>query len=173
MRHRKHKNTLSRREGHRKALVNNLAISLIKNNRIMTTHKKAKVASQFTDRLITIAKEKDLNARRKLFSYLKSRELVKYLVDDLAPRFEKRNGGYTRVLKYKNRVGDGAMMAILEFTEIPEVVTDKKKKGKKAKKPKLPVSEKKKEAKEDAEEAEKGSEKKGFFKKLKKNLKKK
>lgn len=169
MRHSKHKNTLSRKESHRKALFNNLAISLIKNNRMTTTVKKAKIASQFTDKLITIAKKNDLAARRKLFSYLKSRDLVKYLVDEVAPRFANRNGGYTRVIKYKNRVGDNALLAIVEFTEIPEVQTEKKEKPKKEKKVKETAAAKKADGNTDAEAGE-GN---GFFKKLKQNLKKK
>ncbi len=172
MRHSKHKNTLSRKEGHRKALFNNLAISLIKHNRITTTHKKAKIASQFTDKLITIAKKNDLAARRKLFTYLKSRDLVKYLVEEVAPRFEKREGGYTRVIRYKNRVGDNAMLAIVEFTEIPEVKVEKKEKGKKAKKEKPAADAKKADVVAETSD-ETAGEGKGFFKKLKKNLKKK
>jgi large subunit ribosomal protein L17 len=171
MRHSKHKNTISKREGHRKALFNNLAIALIQNNRITTTLNKAKIASQFTDKMITIAKKNDLAARRELFTYLKSRELVKYVVDELAPRFANRNGGYTRVIKYKNRMGDNALLAIVEFTEIPEVVKEKpkakkEKKEKPAAKEKADVSEK-----VDSEEAKK--EDKSFFNKIKKNLKKK
>jgi large subunit ribosomal protein L17 len=173
MRHSKHKNTLSRKEAHRKAMVNNLAINLIKTNRITTTLKKAKVASQFTDKLITIAKKKDLAARRRLFGILKSRDLVKYVVDELAPRFEKRDGGYTRVIRYKNRPGDGALTAILEFTEIPETAPKKETK-KKSKKTTKPAADKKEtEKKEDtSDEKTKKSEEKGFFKKLKRNIKK-
>ncbi len=130
MRHRKHKNSLGVKEAHRKAILNNLAKNTILHNRIVTTFKKAKAASSFVDKLVTIAKKKDVNARRRIFSYLQSRELVKKLVDEIAPRFEGRNGGYTRVIKYKNRPGDGSLLAILEFTEIPEAVIKKVKKGK-------------------------------------------
>lgn len=173
MRHSKHKNTLNRHEAHRKALVNNLAISLIKANRIKTTLKKAKIASQFTDKLITIAKKNDLAARRRLFAVLKSRELVKYVVDELAPRFKDRDGGYTRIIKYKNRPGDNALLAVLEFTEIPEVAPkkDTKKKSKKEKAPS--VKKEKKDAEKEAPSEEKKGEEKGFFKKLKRNITKK
>jgi large subunit ribosomal protein L17 len=173
MRHSKHKNTLSRHEAHRKALVNNLAISLIKSNRIKTTLKKAKIASQFADKIITIAKKNDLTARRRLFAILKSREMVNYVVDELAPRFKERNGGYTRIIKYKNRAGDNALLAILEFTEIPETAPKKEVK-KKSKKEKPPVAKKeKKEAADDVSSDDKKPEEKGFFKKLKRNINKK
>ncbi len=131
MRHKKYKNSISLKASQRKALVNNLIISLIKYNRITTTLKKAKIASQMADKLITLAKRKDLSAQRKLYSYLQSRELVKYLVNNIAPRFNNRSGGYTRVIRYKNRSGDGALLALLEFTEIPEVKEKKKKKKEK------------------------------------------
>jgi large subunit ribosomal protein L17 len=168
MRHSKHKNTLSKKEAHRKAMMNNMAINLIKSNRITTTLKKAKVASQFADQLITIAKQKDLAARRRLFAILKSRDLVKYVVDELAPRFEKRQGGYTRVIRYKNRPGDGALTAILEFTEIPEAAPKKaaKKKTKKEKSPAVAET-KSTAAKESSEEDTQKNQEKGFFKKLK------
>jgi large subunit ribosomal protein L17 len=174
MRHSKHKNTLNLKEAHRKAMLNNMAINLIKSNRITTTFKKAKITSQFTDQLITIAKQNDLTARRRLFSILKSRELVKYVVEELAPRFANRKGGYTRVIRYKNRPGDGALTAILEFTEIPEV-TPKKDTKKKAKKDKAPAEKVKKEtrAKESADSDVKKQPDKGFFKKLKRNIKSK
>ena len=133
MRHQKYRNTLNLKTGRRTALLNNLVISLIKHNRITTTHKKAKVASQLADKLITLAKKKNLHAQRKLFVYLKSRELVKYVVDELAPRFANRTGGYTRIIRYKNRIGDGALLSLLEFTEIPDA-TEKSVKKKRAKK---------------------------------------
>ena len=133
MRHQKHRNSLGVRSGHRRALLNNLVIGLIKYNRITTTLKKAKVTAQLADKLITLAKRKDLHAQRTLYSYLQSRELVKYFVDEVAPRFINRTSGYTRVIRYKNRVGDGALLALLEFTEIPEI-KEKSGKGKKGKK---------------------------------------
>ncbi|MFH1385348.1 MAG: 50S ribosomal protein L17 [Candidatus Omnitrophota bacterium] len=134
MRHQRHRTSLGIKSGHRRALVNNTAINLIKHNRITTTLKRAKVVSQFVDKLVTLAKRKDLHAQRQLFSSLKSRELVQRMINDVAPRFAKRNGGYTRVLRYKNRAGDGAITAILEFTEISEVKEKGKGKKKKVKK---------------------------------------
>lgn len=168
---------MSLKSGHRQALLNNLVIGLIKNNRIQTTHKKAKAASQFADKLITLAKRKDVHAQRQLYVYLKSRELVKKLVDEIAPRFEGRSGGYTRVLKFKNRRGDNALMSILEFTELPEKVElDKKGKAKDAKKVAAKKSEKadKKDLAhdDDADLIEKRSKKSGFFSNLRGYLKK-
>ncbi len=191
MRHRKHKNTLGLKEGHRKAVMNNLARNVITHNRIITTAKKAKVASRFVDKLITLAKRNNLHAQRQLFSYLKSRDMVKYLVKEVAPRFQNRNGGYTRVIRYKNRIGDGALMSILELTEIPEIKETSGKKKKKKEKRKADgaadseKSSKKKAKKEEVKNAEEkleqpveelpvedGSKKQGFLKNLRGYLKK-
>jgi len=188
MRHQRHKNSLGLTVSHRKAVLNNMARNLIINNRIKTTHKKAKAASQFIDKLITLAKRKDLHAQRQLFASLKSRSLVKNIVNEIAPRFANREGGYTRILKYKKRVGDGAQMAILEFTEIPLKDLTKEKKAKKSKKKKTDDSEQAKsdvkkpkktqtskddkDTANDVAEPEKDDKKSGFFDNLRGYLKK-
>ena len=159
MRHRKHKNTLGLVTAHRKAVLMNLAIALIENNRIKTTLTKAKAVSPFVDKLVTLAKKGDLASQRKIFSYLRSRDLVKKMVSEIGPRFKDREGGYTRILKYKNRVGDGALQAFLEFTEIP-VVEEKEKPVAKGKKVPKKADEKDEEKKE------------GIIGKVKKRLKK-
>lgn len=133
MRHRRHKRTLGLKKEHRQAVLNNLVSSLIRHNRITTTHARAKEASRLADKLVSLAKRNDLHAQRQIFSFVKSRDLVKRLVDEIAPVFTERAGGYTRVLKYRTRQGDGALMALLEFTELPEFVADKASSGKKGK----------------------------------------
>lgn len=176
MRHKKHRNSLGLTSAHRKALMSNLAVALIKNNRIKTTLKRAKAASQFVDKLITLAKKGDIAAQRQLFAVVKSRDLVQYLVKELGPRFANRKGGYTRVIKYVNRAGDNAPTAFLEFTELPEVKeVTKKKKTKKKKEPKDEAAEKTSAAeKKSTEETSakkptkpsRPEKKKGFFSKM-------
>jgi large subunit ribosomal protein L17 len=120
MRHQRHKRSLGITKEHRKAMLNNLVQSLIKHNRIQTIISRAKEASKLMDKLITIAKRKDLHSQRLLFTYLKSRDLVKRLVNEIAPKFLDRNGGYTRIIKYRRRHGDNSLLTILEFTVLPE-----------------------------------------------------
>jgi len=112
---------------------------LVEHGRIRTTITKAKMASRFADKLVTISKKRTLHARRVLASELHCPVTVKKLFDEITPLFEKRQGGYTRVLKYDVRPGDATQMAILEFTEllekpVVEEVVDEKKARKKAKK---------------------------------------
>jgi len=158
MRHQRHRTSLGLKTGHRKAVMRNLAKALIKHNRIITTVKKAKITSQFVDTLITLAKRNDMHVRRQLFAQLQSRDLVKHLVDVVAPRFVKRNGGYTRIIRYAHRRGDGALMAIVEFTEIPEVEKTTKDK-KKRKKTQAKENAESSVAKESAEKKDKKSKK--------------
>lgn len=126
MRHRKKGNTLSRKSAHRKALLANLAKSLIQYEIIQTTDAKAKELRRYADRLITLGKRGDLHARRQALSKIGDRELVAKIFDDLAQRDEiaTREGGYTRVIKLGNRQGDRAAIsrvswvgATLENTE--------------------------------------------------------
>lgn len=120
---------------HRRSLLRNLAKALLKNQQIITTHGRAKEASRFVDQLITTAKKKSLHARRTLISDLGSGSelIVKRLIETVAPKFEDRKGGYTRVIRYKTRPGDGATLAVLEFTTIIEAKKEKKAKKEKAK----------------------------------------
>ncbi len=135
MRHKRRRGRLGLVAEHRVALLRNLAKALIVNQRIVTTHVRAKEASKFVDQLITVAKKRTLHARRLLISKLGSgsEQSVKRLIDLIAPACEKKQGGYTRVIRYRNRVGDGAQLSLLEFT-VPVDSGEKKPKKKKTKK---------------------------------------
>ncbi len=117
MRHNMSGRKLNRTKSHRKALFSNLVCSLVEHEQITTTLPKAKDLRSFADKMITIAKKNSLAARRQALSFLRSEEVVKKLFDVLAKRYEKRNGGYTRVLKSGLRYGDCAPMAIVELVE--------------------------------------------------------
>ncbi|MBI4550529.1 MAG: 50S ribosomal protein L17 [Candidatus Omnitrophica bacterium] len=137
MRHLRRRRKLSLVTEHRKALMRSLVIGLVEHNRIRTTYARAKEASRFADHMVTIAKGGNLHARRELIRKLDSRPTAKKLVDDIAPLFKDVAGGYTRVMRYDFRPGDGAQMAFLEFTrvkEVPETGAKKEKAKKKAKK---------------------------------------
>ncbi|WP_291318733.1 50S ribosomal protein L17 [Desulfonatronospira sp.] len=117
MRHRKSGRSLSRNWEHRKAMFRNMARSLVTHEKIKTTLPKAKELSKVADRLVTLALRGDLSAKRQAYKVLGDHKLVKRLFDDIAPRFEKHQGGYTRVVKYAMpRVGDSASLAMIEFT---------------------------------------------------------
>ena len=100
---------------HEKAIIANLAKELIIHGRITTTETKAKAARPMVERLITYAKKGDLASRRRALAILRDKSVVHKLFAELAPRYEKRDGGYTRILKLGERSGDGAPMAILEL----------------------------------------------------------
>jgi large subunit ribosomal protein L17 len=117
MRHRKNGRQLSRTAEHRRALLRNLVTELFRHERIETTEAKAKEARRVADRMITFAKRGDLHARRRVDSYLMSREVTRKLFDTIAPWYTERNGGYTRVLKTRARLGDGGEMALLELVK--------------------------------------------------------
>ena len=117
MRHRHGYRKLNRTSAHRKALLKNLSIALIKYGRIETTLAKAKEMKPIADKLITLGKKGDLHARRQAQSFLQNPEAVKKLFDTLAPKYEKRQGGYTRVLKAGFRFGDSAPVGIIEFVD--------------------------------------------------------
>ena len=100
---------------HQKAILANLAASLFEAERILTTEHKAKVLRPYAERLITKAKKGTLHTRRQVLAKLKDRDVVALLFEEIAPRYEDRDGGYTRVLKTDPRAGDGAPMAIIEL----------------------------------------------------------
>lgn len=131
MRHRKHTVRFGRQKSHYKATMRMLVSGLIINKTIKTTKTKAKEAARFAEKLVTMAKEKTLFSRRKVFDILRSRDLVSILFNDIAPLFKERKGGYTRVLLTGKRKGDNAQMAILEFTEKPNIDKPEKKEKKK------------------------------------------
>ena len=120
MRHNKAINHLGRKSGHRKALLANMATSLILNKRIQTTVAKAKALKTYVEPLITKSKDDSTHSRRVVFSYLKSKEAVSELFRTVAPKIADRPGGYTRVLKTGFRQGDGADMALIELVDFNE-----------------------------------------------------
>src|SRR4051812_24599006 len=121
MRHRKDHRKLSRTSSHRRALLRNLVTSLIEHERIETTLAKAKEARRVGERMITFAKRGDLHARRHVARYVHGESNVKKLFDTVAPWYETRQGGYTRILKLGRRLGDAGEMALLEFVKSPEL----------------------------------------------------
>ncbi len=144
MRHRKKSEKFSRSRAQRNALVKSLLRAVIINERIVTTASKAKGLRGEVDNLITLAKKGSLHHRRLAYRLLEDHRLVKRLFEVVAPRFDKIEGGYTRVLKLGNRKGDGAPISVLELTRMQK----KEKKEPKAKKEKdkaKKVSEKKEE----------------------------
>ena len=123
MRHNKNFNHLGRQAGHRKAMLSNMAVSLILHKRIQTTIAKAKAVQKFIEPLVTKSKEDTTHSRRVVFSYLKQKEAVTELFRTLAPKIMERPGGYTRILKTGFRLGDGADMCIIEFVDFNETYT--------------------------------------------------
>jgi large subunit ribosomal protein L17 len=133
MRHGKKFNHLSRQTGHRKAMLANMACSLIEHKRINTTVAKAKALKQFVEPLITKSKEDTTHNRRIVFAYLRSKYAVTDLFRDVAAKVGDRPGGYTRIIKVGNRLGDNADMAMIELVDFNELYNGGKKEVKKAK----------------------------------------
>ena len=131
MRHGKKFNHLSRQTGHRKAMLANMACSLIEHKRINTTVAKAKALKQFVEPLITKSKEDTTHNRRVCFSYLRSKYAVTDLFRDVAAKVGDRPGGYTRIIKMGNRLGDNADMAMIELVDFNELYNGGKKEEKK------------------------------------------
>ena len=131
MRHNKAINHLGRKSGHRKALLANMATSLILHKRIETTVAKAKALKMYVEPLITKCKEDTTHSRRVVFSYLKNKEAVTELFRTVAPKIADRPGGYTRVLKTGFRQGDGADMALIELVDFNEAALASAKPAKK------------------------------------------
>ncbi len=117
MRHLKTGRKLNRTAAHRRALIRNLLKALIQHEQIQTTDAKAKELRRWADRIVTLGKRNTLHARRLAYAQLGSRVLVSRLFDDIAPRFEKRAGGYTRIIKLGPRHGDAAPLSLIAFTE--------------------------------------------------------
>ena len=117
MRHKVSKRKLNRTSSHRKALLANMAVSLIKHEQVKTTLPKAKELAPYVEKLITLGKKGDLNARRKLYSIIPEKIWGAKVFDVLAERYKDRNGGYTRVMKAGFRYGDSAPMAINELVD--------------------------------------------------------
>ena len=123
MRHNKNFNHLGRQAGHRKAMLSNMASSLLLHKRIEPTLAKAKAVRMFVEPLVTKSKEDTTHSRRVVFSYLKQKEAVTELFRTIAPKIAERPGGYTRSLKTGFRLGDAAEMCIIEFVDFNEAYT--------------------------------------------------
>lgn len=122
MRHGKRINHLGRTSSHRKAMLSNMASSLILHKRISTTVAKAKELRKYVEPLLTKSKEDTTHSRRQVFSYLQNKESVKELFDEVAERIAARPGGYTRIIKLNNRLGDNADMCMIELVDYNELM---------------------------------------------------
>lgn len=125
MRHGNKLNRLGRKSAHRKAMMANMATSLIIHKRIRTTLAKAKALRVFVEPLITKSKNDTTHSRRTVFSYLRNKEAIKELFGEVAARVADRPGGYTRILKLGNRPGDNSEMALIELVDFNEFGADK------------------------------------------------
>ncbi|KLT66094.1 50S ribosomal protein L17 [Pedobacter sp. BMA] len=121
MRHGKKVNHLGRTDSHRKAMLANMATSLIKAKRIVTTLAKAKALRSYVEPIITKSKSDTTHSRRIVFSYLQDKEVVTILFREIAEKVANRPGGYTRIIKLNNRLGDNAEMALIELVDYNEV----------------------------------------------------
>jgi large subunit ribosomal protein L17 len=166
MRHGKKLNHLSRKSAHRKAMLSNMACSLIEHKRIHTTVAKAKALRVYVEPLLTKSKTDSTHSRRVVFGYLQSKDAVTELFRDVAPKIADRPGGYTRIIRIGNRLGDNAEMCMIELVDFNELMlnADKPEKkttrrsrrggGSKAKASTDTSAEKKTETKKDAPKAE-------------------
>jgi large subunit ribosomal protein L17 len=131
MKHRIKGRKLGRNTAHRKALMRNMSIALLKSEAIKTTLPKAKELRPFVEKVLTIAKKDNLANRRLAASILGNQEIIEKLFKEIGPKIAQRNGGYTRIMKYGFRVGDKAPMAFMELVdrvvESEEVTTEKEK----------------------------------------------
>lgn len=155
MRHQRVINHLGRTSSHRKSMLANMAASLILHKRITTTTAKAKALKTYVEPLLTKSKEDSTHSRRTVFSYIKDKNALSELFRDISPKIADRPGGYTRILKIGNRIGDNAEMCILELVDYNEAML-----GGEAAKTKVSRrrrSSKKKETAETAEAAVKAS----------------
>ena len=133
MRHNKNFNHLGRQAGHRKAMLSNMAVSLIMHKRISTTLAKAKALRIYVEPILTRAKEDNMNNRRLAFSLLKQKEVINELFQNVGEKIANRPGGYTRILRTGFRLGDAAEMCIIELVDYNEnMLKETKKAAKKA-----------------------------------------
>jgi large subunit ribosomal protein L17 len=148
MRHKVKGRKLGRTASHRKATMISLATALLKHKRIKTTLAKAKETRGFVEKLITKAKKDDLHSKKQVMDYIKDKEAVKELFSEIVPKIGDRPGGYTRVVKIGNRLGDAASMAVIELVDYNDIMTAK---AEEKKEEKVTKANKKKEAEEQAE----------------------
>ena len=117
MRHLKAGRKLNRSSAHRRALLRNLVTSLLQHEHLQTTDAKAKEMRSWVDRMITLGKRNTVHARRQAAAFVRGRDIVKKLFDEIAPRFANRPGGYTRITKLGTRAGDAAPVSLIELVE--------------------------------------------------------
>lgn len=153
MRHRKKGNHLGRTASHKKALMRNLAAQVFEHKEIRTTVAKAKELRSYVERLITYGKKGTVHHRRLAFQFLQNKQAVNTLFNEIAPIYEDRAGGYTRIIRLGNRKGDNAELSIFQLVGFEKVQTKKEEKKKQAKKAE------KEEAKEEAKAVEAKEEK--------------
>jgi large subunit ribosomal protein L17 len=133
MKHRVDHRKLGRTSSHREAMLDNMATSLFKHERIQTTLPKAKELRRYAEKMITRAKKDSTHSRRIIFRSIRDKEIIAKLFEQIAPRFADRNGGYIRILKLDFRMADGAPTAVVELVGSEHIKTKKSKKGAEAK----------------------------------------
>jgi large subunit ribosomal protein L17 len=126
MRHGNKVNNLGRKSAHRKAMLSNMACSLIEHKRINTTVAKAKALRGYVEPLLTKSKTDSTHSRRTVFSYLQNKDIVSELFREVAPKIANREGGYTRIIRTGYRLGDNAEMCMIELVDFNEIYTNEK-----------------------------------------------
>ncbi|HHB77430.1 MAG TPA: 50S ribosomal protein L17 [Desulfobulbus sp.] len=124
MKHKVAGRKLGRNPSHRKAMLRNIVTSLLEHERIVTTVPKAKEARRIAEKMITLGKRGDLHARRQALSYIRTKDIVAKLFDELSEQYADRQGGYTRIIRTGTRYGDAAPMAILELVGYEEIIEE-------------------------------------------------
>ena len=127
MRHQKRGRKFNRTASHRKAMMSNLASSLILHKKIQTTDAKGKELRGFVERLVTYAKQGDVHGRRLIQKKIKgkrAKQIANILIHDIAPTYEDRHGGYTRIIKLNNRKNDNALVSLIEFADLAPTIID-------------------------------------------------
>ncbi len=124
MKHKVAGRKLGRNPSHRKAMLRNIVTSLLEHERIVTTVPKAKEVRRIAEKMITLGKRGDLHARRQALSYIRTKEIVAKLFDELSEQYVDRQGGYTRIVRTGTRYGDAAPMAIVELVGYEEIVEE-------------------------------------------------
>ncbi len=124
MKHRVAGRKLGRNPSHRKAMLRNIVTSLLEHERIVTTVPKAKEVRRIAEKMITLGKRGDLHARRQALSYIRTKEIVAKLFDELSEQYADRQGGYTRIVRTGTRYGDAAPMAIVELVGYEEIMEE-------------------------------------------------
>jgi len=124
MKHKVAGRKLGRNPSHRKAMLRNIVTSLLEHERIVTTVPKAKEVRRIADKMITLGKRGDLHARRQALSYIRTKDIVAKLFDELSEQYADRQGGYTRIIRTGTRYGDAAPMAIVELVGYEEIVDE-------------------------------------------------